>query len=138
MGGGQLGPEGNEAARRPAGALRQPGDPIPLGGVSHLTRASPDASLDVRSEQIGLLRQHPSLILFNLVNALLVVVVLWRIFPHELLVGWYTLFAIIIPARLILARVSRQRGWSITTFARLAVAGSAATGLTWLALPGRS
>jgi predicted signal transduction protein with EAL and GGDEF domain len=118
---------------QPARALETPESrvvPFP-GGASDKSRASPDAPLDVKSEQIRLLRQHPSLILFNLVNALLVSAVLWRTFPHQLLVGWYALFAIIIPARLILARVSRQHGWRIITVARLAVAGSAATGATW-------
>jgi diguanylate cyclase (GGDEF)-like protein len=104
--------------------------PFP-GGASDTSHASPDAPLDVRSDQIRLLRQHPSLILVNLVNALLVFVVLWSAFPHRWLIGWYALFAIIIPARLILARVSRQRGWPIATVARIAVAGSAATGATW-------
>ncbi|MBV9239084.1 MAG: diguanylate cyclase [Xanthobacteraceae bacterium] len=104
--------------------------PFPAG-ASETSRAIPDAPLDVRSEQIRLLREHPSLIVFNLVNALLVFVVLWRIFPHQLLMGWYALFAIIIPARLILSHVSRQRGWPTATVARLGVAGSAATGAAW-------
>jgi diguanylate cyclase (GGDEF)-like protein len=104
--------------------------PFP-GGAPDTSQPTLDVPLDVKSEQIRLLREHPSLILFNLVNALLVFVVLWRIFPHQLLVGWYALFAIVIPARLILARVSSQRGWPITTVARLAIAGSAATGATW-------
>ncbi|MBV9628598.1 MAG: diguanylate cyclase [Xanthobacteraceae bacterium] len=104
--------------------------PFPAG-ASETSRATPDAPLDVRSEQIRLLREHPSLIVFNLVNALLVFVVLWRIFPHQLLMGWYALFAIIIPARLILSHVSRQRGWPTATVARLGVAGSAATGAAW-------
>jgi diguanylate cyclase (GGDEF)-like protein len=104
--------------------------PFP-GAASETSGASPDAPPDVRSQQISLLQEHPSLILFNLVNALLVLVVLWRIFPHQLLAGWYALFAIIIPARLILARVSRQRSWPIATVARLGVAGSAATGVAW-------
>ncbi len=98
---------------------------------SETSRASADAPVDVRSEQIRLLREHPSLILFNLVNALLVLVVLWRIFPHQLLVGWCALFAVVIPARLILARLSRQRSWATATLARIGVAGSAATGAAW-------
>ncbi|MBV8512089.1 MAG: diguanylate cyclase [Xanthobacteraceae bacterium] len=104
--------------------------PFPAG-ASETSRATPDAPMDVRSEQIRLLREHPSLIVFNLVNALLVFVVLWRIFPHQLLMGWYALFAIIIPTRLILSHVSRQRGWPTATVARLGVAGSAATGAAW-------
>ena len=48
--------------------------PFPAQGpASDASRVSPDAPLNVWSEQIRLLRQHPSLILFNLVNALLVV-----------------------------------------------------------------
>jgi hypothetical protein len=102
------------------------------------SQPTPDAPLDIRSEQIRLLRQHPSVILFNLVNALLVLAVLWRIFPHELLIGWYALFAIIIPVRLVLVRISRQLGWPTAWVARLAVAGSAATGATWVCSRGRS
>jgi diguanylate cyclase (GGDEF)-like protein len=104
--------------------------PFPAG-ASETSRVIPDAPLDVRSEQIRLLREHPSLILFNLVNALLVFVVLWAIFPHKFLVCWYALFAIIIPARLILSRLSRQSNWPTTTLARLGVVGSAATGAAW-------
>ena len=73
--------------------------PAPAPGpASDASRVSSDVPLNVWSEQIRLLRQHPSLILFNLVNALLVVIVLWPVFPQELLVGWYTLFAIVIPS----------------------------------------
>jgi diguanylate cyclase (GGDEF)-like protein len=104
--------------------------PFP-GSAPDASQPAPDVPLDIRSEQIRLLRQHPSVILFNLVNALLVLAVLWCIFPHELLIGWYTLFAIIIPIRLVLARISRQRGWPTARVARVAVAGSAATGATW-------
>jgi diguanylate cyclase (GGDEF)-like protein len=104
--------------------------PFP-GGASDTSRASSDAPLDIRSEQIRLLRQHAGLILVNPVNALLVLFVLWNVFAHGLLIGWYALFAIVIPARLIMERVSRLRGWPSATVARLAVAGSAATGALW-------
>ena len=106
--------------------------PAPAPGpASDASRVSSDVPLNVWSEQIRLLRQHPSLILFNLVNALLVVIVLWRVFPRELLLGWYTLFVIVIPVRLILIRLSRLRGWTSGTVAGFAVAGSAATGVIW-------
>ena len=106
--------------------------PAPAPGpASDASRVSSDVPLNVWSEQIRLLRQHPSLILFKLVNALLVVIVLWRVFPRELLLGWYTLFVIVIPVRLILIRLSRLRGWTSGTVAGFAVAGSAATGVIW-------
>ncbi|MBV8747848.1 MAG: GGDEF domain-containing protein [Xanthobacteraceae bacterium] len=94
-------------------------------------QASSDAPLNVRSEQIRLLRQHPSLILLNLVNALLVIAVLWPVFPRELLLGWYALLAVVIPVRLVLVRLGRIRGWTSAKVAGFAVAGSAATGVIW-------
>jgi diguanylate cyclase (GGDEF)-like protein len=106
--------------------------PFPAPGPApDASRASGDIPLDVQSEQIRLLRQHPSLILLNLVNALLVVIVLWRVFPKELLIGWYALFALVVPVRLILVRLSRLRRWTSASVARAAVAGSAVTGVIW-------
>jgi hypothetical protein len=56
---------------------------------------------------------------------------LWRIFPQELLIGWYALFVVVIPARLILVRLSRRRSWTSAVVAGAAVAGSAATDVIW-------
>ncbi len=138
------GPKGMTLAATAPNSAENRVVPFPrVGAEPDSSRASSATPLNVRSEQIRLLRQHPSLILLNLVNALLVVAVLRQQFPHELLIAWYGLFAIVIPVRLILVRLGRLRNWSSATTARLAVAGSAATGALWgllawpiLAIPG--
>jgi diguanylate cyclase (GGDEF)-like protein len=116
--------------------------PFPSTGPD-MSPVGPDVPLDVRPEQIRLVMQHPSLILVNLVNALLVVIVLWPIFRRDALLGWYGLLALIVPARLALARAGRRREWSMDAAARLAVIGSALTGAIWgllawpiIAIPG--
>jgi hypothetical protein len=51
-----------------------------------------DVTPEVFVEQIRLLYQHPVLILVNIVNAALVVAVLWSSFPHPPLLAWIALF----------------------------------------------
>jgi diguanylate cyclase (GGDEF)-like protein len=104
--------------------------PFPNAGP-YTSHVGPDVPLNVRPEQIRLVRQHPSLILVNLLNALLVVVVLWPVFRRDALLGWYGLFALVVPARLVLTRISRRREWSTEASARLAVMGAAVTGAIW-------
>jgi hypothetical protein len=73
--------------------------PFPSAGPD-MSHVGPDVPLNVRPEQIRLVRQHPSLILVNLLNALLVVVVLWPVFRRDVLLGWYAS-----------SYSSSQRGW---------------------------
>ena len=105
---------------------------VPFRGSSPDTnRGAPDGPLDVKPDQIRLLNQHPSLILVNLINGLLVVLVRWHSFPRYLLLGWYALLLIAVPIRLILARASKRHQWPTAAATRLAVIGSAATGAIW-------
>jgi diguanylate cyclase (GGDEF)-like protein len=90
-----------------------------------------DVTPVVKVEQIRLLYQHPSLIVVNLINALLVVAVLWQELPQRLLVSWFLLFAIVVPVRLFIARTQAQQRWPATRAATWAVVGSAATGCLW-------
>src|SRR4029077_1721895 len=83
-----IGPQGMTLAAPAPQGVEDRVIPFPATGPApDFSRTSTDVPLDVRPEQIRLLRQHPSLILLNLVNALLVVIVLWPIFPRELLLG---------------------------------------------------
>ena len=54
-----------------------------------------DVAPEVFIEQIRLLYQHPVLILANIVNAALVVAVLWSSFPHPALLAWLALFLVL-------------------------------------------
>ena len=58
-------------------------------------------------------------------------IVVWPVFRRDALLGWCGLFALVVPARLALARISRRREWSTEAAARLAVVGSAVTGAIW-------
>ncbi len=101
------------------------------GGGQAANRANLDVTPEVKVEQIRLLYQHPSLILFNLLNALLVVAVRWRVFPQRLLLVWFGLFLVVIPARLVIARLQSQQRWPAARAATWGIVGSALTGSLW-------
>jgi diguanylate cyclase (GGDEF)-like protein len=94
-------------------------------------RADLDVAPEVLVEQVRLLYEHPSLIVVNIVNALLVVAVLWSAFPRRALALWFALFLILIPARLLIARLQGRRRWPAARAAAWSVVGSAVTGGAW-------
>jgi diguanylate cyclase (GGDEF)-like protein len=111
---------------------------IPTAPERDATAAAPSpkpADLDVEPEvfveQVRLLYQHPSLIAVNVLNALLVVAVLWRSFPHRPLVLWFGLFLIVIPVRLLIAHLQGRQRWPAARTATWSVIGSAVTGGAW-------
>src|SRR5262245_20617333 len=80
------------AARPDSGGAAADDRVIEFPAAGHTAnRSTLDVSPVVKVEQIRLLYQHPSLILVNLVNAALVVVVLWQVFPHRALLIWFAL-----------------------------------------------
>ena len=101
------------------------------GGGQAANRANLNVTPEVKVEQIRLLYQHPSLILVNLLNALLVVAVLWPITQHPLLLVWFALFLVVIPARLLVAHLQSRERWPAARAARWAVLGSVVTGSLW-------
>ena len=113
------------------------GQVVEFPGGAPVNRADVDVTPEVKVGQIRLLYLHPSLILFNLLNALLVTVVLWRVYPDRLLIGWFALFLIVIPIRLLVARLQWQQHWPATRAATWAIIGSFATGALWGSWPGR-
>src|SRR6516162_2237348 len=90
-----------------------------------------DAAPEIFVEQVRLLYQHPSLIVVNIVNALLVVAVLWSSFPRRALVAWFALFLVLIPARLLIAYLQGHQRWPAARAAAWSVIGSAVTGAAW-------
>jgi diguanylate cyclase (GGDEF)-like protein len=86
---------------------------------------------EVFIEQIRLLYQHPILILVNIVNAALVVAVLWSRFPHRALVAWLALFLVLIPIRLLVGHLQARHRWPAARAATWSVVGSALTGGAW-------
>ena len=105
---------------------------IEFPGVSAPSQHPPvDVAPIVKVEQIRLLYQHPNLIVVNLINAALVVAVLWQDVPRQLLLGWFALFALVIPVRLVVAHAQARHRWPAARAARWAVVGSAVTGCLW-------
>ena len=64
---------------------------------------------EVKAGQIRLLYQHPFLIVINLLNAVLVIAVLWKGFPRGALLIWLALFLFVIPARFVVANLQVYR-----------------------------
>jgi diguanylate cyclase (GGDEF)-like protein len=96
-----------------------------------LQQSDREISAEVQTAQIRLLYQHPFLIAANILNAALVVAVLWQKLPHWALLGWLALFLVIIPARLLVANLHARHAWPTARAASWYVAGSAATGCVW-------
>jgi diguanylate cyclase (GGDEF)-like protein len=90
-----------------------------------------DVTPEVFVEQIRLLYQHPILIVVNIVNAALVVAVLWPRFPHPPLLAWLALFLVLIPIRLLIAHLQARHRWPAVRAATASVIGSALTGTAW-------
>jgi diguanylate cyclase (GGDEF)-like protein len=90
-----------------------------------------DVTPEVFVEQIRLLYQHPILIVVNIVNAALVVAVLWSRFPHPPLLAWLALFLVLIPIRLLIAHLQARHRWPAVRAATASVIGSALTGAAW-------
>jgi diguanylate cyclase (GGDEF)-like protein len=90
-----------------------------------------DVTPEVFVEQIRLLYQHPILIVVNIVNAALVVAVLWSRFPHPPLLAWLALFLVLIPIRLLIAHLQARHRWPAVRAATASVIGSALTGTAW-------
>ena len=82
-------------------------------------------------EQVRLIYQHHALIIGNIINSLLVVAVLWQRFPHWALQLWFGLFLIVIPIRLLIARLQASDHWPAWRAATWSVVGSAVTGCLW-------
>jgi diguanylate cyclase (GGDEF)-like protein len=93
--------------------------------------AGADVPPQVHAEQVHLIYQHHVLIVGNIINALLVVAVLWHRFPHPALLLWFGLFLIVIPVRLLVAHQQARHSWQTARAATWSVAGSAATGCLW-------
>jgi len=90
-----------------------------------------DVAPEVFIEQIRLLYQHPVLILANIVNAALVVAVLWSSFPHPALLAWLALFLVLTPLRLLVWHLQARHRWPAAHAATWSVVGSALTGGVW-------
>ena len=90
-----------------------------------------DVAPEVFIEQIRLLYQHPVLILVNIVNAALVVAVLWSSFPHPALLAWLALFLVLTPLRLLVGHLQARHRWPAAHAATWSVVGSALTGGVW-------
>jgi diguanylate cyclase (GGDEF)-like protein len=129
-----LGRDGTEAVAAPPDSGGAASDDrvieFPAAGLT-ANRSTLDVSPVVKVEQVRLLYQHPGLILVNLVNAALVVAVLWQVFPHRALLIWFALFLIVIPVRLIVARLQARQRWPASRAAAAAIIGSTITGALW-------
>ena len=90
-----------------------------------------DVAPEVFIEQIRLLYQHPVLILANILNAALVVAVLWSSFPHPALLAWLALFLVLTPLRLLVGHLQARHRWPAAHAATWSVVGSALTGGVW-------
>ena len=86
---------------------------------------------EVKAGQIRLLYQHPFLIVINLLNAVLVIAVLWKGFPRGALLIWLALFLFVIPARFVVANLQARQAWPAMRAATWYIVGSAATGCLW-------
>lgn len=93
--------------------------------------AGADVPPQVHAEQVHLVYQHHILIVGNIINALLVVAVLWQRFPHPALLAWFGLFVIVIPIRLLIAYLRARNSWPAARAAIWSVVGSAVTGCLW-------
>src|SRR5262245_58620457 len=110
---------------------RVPASPEESSPAAPPRPADLDAAPEIFVEQVRLLYQHPSLIVVNIVNALLVVAVLWSSFPRRALVAWFALFLVLVPARLLIAYLQGQQRWPAARAAAWSVIGSAVTGAAW-------
>ena len=92
-----------------------------------------DGAAPVLRQQIERLFATRVTTLVNIVNATIIVIVLWGVLPASWLVAWYAVMAILIKARLVLALSfsNRPGALSLQRWAQLHVLGSGCTGLAW-------
>jgi len=121
----------DSAPRHSLTEWRTPASPQESGPGGPSRPADLDVAPEVFVEQVRLLYQHPGLIVVNIVNALLVVAVLWSRFPRRGLVAWFALFLVLVPARLLIAYLQGHQRWPAARAAAWSVAGSALTGAVW-------
>lgn len=110
---------------------RVPASPEESSPAAPPRPADLDVAPEIFVEQVRLLYQHPSLIVVNILNALLVVAVLWSSFPRRTLVAWFALFLVLVPARLLIAYLQGHQRWPAARAAAWSVIGSAVTGAAW-------
>ena len=92
-----------------------------------------DADSSVLRLQLERLFGTRATTIVNVVNATISVMVLWGVVPTASLLGWYVTMAVLITARLSLARVFATHPGALTTrrWAQLHTLGSGLTGLVW-------
>jgi PAS domain S-box-containing protein len=78
---------------------------------THIKKSLPQPTdAIVKAEQVRLLYGSRAILLINLVNAPIAAVLLWRIYPAWIMLGWASLFFIVIAARILLwRRFQRQQ-----------------------------
>src|SRR5262249_59170691 len=121
----------DSAPRHSLTEWRTPASPQESGPGGPSRPADLDVAPEVFVEQVRLLYQHPGLIVVNIVNALLVVAVLWSRFPRRALVAWFALFLVLVPARLLIAYLQGHQRWPAARAAAWSVIGSAVTRAAW-------
>ena len=100
--------------------------------VNHSHRQNGDAAVGV--EQVQLLYGSPIIVLINPVNASIVAVLLWQMYPAEIVLGWIGLFVVVIGGRVLLSYRFRRQQQPVADagrWGRSFALGAFVTGCLW-------